>query len=203
MDDLDVLASRPKLRLLRYLATHEGVITGRALARAAGVEAKRAAEALADLVNAGLVQRRRAGRAFLYAINRNSYVVDQILLPAFLNERDWPERLGEEVLRSVAGAHSVILYGSWAKKKAKPESDVDLLVVASPNHKDRAPGFQERIDETRGKMSERFGRLVSLLVLSRHEVRRRLRRRDALIREIIAQGRVLAGSSLAEVLGRG
>jgi len=201
--DLEVIASRSKLRLLRYLAAHDGAITGRALAQAAGVEAKRASEALAGLVNAGLVQRRRAGRAFLYSINRDSYIVDQILLPAFLHERHWLERLGQEVLSSIPNASSVILYGSWAKKTANPESDVDLLVVASSNSLDRAPGFQDTIDETRGKMSERFGRPVSLLVLRRDEVRRRLRRRDTLIREIIAQGRVLAGSSLAEVLGRG
>ncbi len=201
--DLDVVASRPKLRLLRYLSTHEGPITGRALAQAAGVEAKRAAEALAGLVSAGLVQRRRAGRAFLYSLNRNSYVVDQILLPAFVNERDWLERLGDEILHSVPTVQSVILYGSWAKRKAKLESDVDLLLVARPSRKSGASGFQETIDETRGKMTERFGRPVSLLVLSRDEVRRRLRRRDALIREIVAQGRVLAGSGLAEVIGRG
>jgi len=199
---LDVLGSRPKLRLLRYLSTHEGVFTGRALAQAAGVESKRAAEALNDLVGAGVVQRRRAGRAFLYSINRNSYIVDQILLPAFVSERDWLERLGEEIVRSVPGIHSVILYGSWAKRKAKLESDVDLLLIASPRPKNRALHFQERIDEIRGRLTERYGRPVSLLVLSRDEFRRRLRTRDALVREIIAQGRVLAGSSLAEVAGR-
>src|SRR2546422_9683019 len=200
---LDVLGSRPKLRLLRYLSTHEGLFTGRALAQAAGVEAKRAAEALNELVGAGMVQRRRAGRAFLYSINRNSYVVDQILLPAFVNERDWLNRLGEEMLRSVPRIHSVVLYGSWAKKMANLESDVDLLLIASANPKNRALRFQERIDEARGRLTGRYGKPVSLLVLSRDEFRRRLRKRDALVREIIAQGRVLAGSALAEVLGRG
>ena len=117
---LDVLGSRPKLRLLRYLATHEGAFTGRALAQAAGVEAKRAAEALADLVATGLVQRRRAGRAFLCSINRNNYVVEEILLPAFVNERDWLDRLGDEIRRSAPGIDSVILYQAqrvvdWAR----------------------------------------------------------------------------------------
>ena len=80
---LDILASKPKVRLLRYLSTHEGAITGRALAQAAGVEARRAAEALATLFDARLVQRRGARRAFLYSINRNIYLVDQILAPRF------------------------------------------------------------------------------------------------------------------------
>lgn len=198
---LDVLGSKPKLRLLRYLSTHEGPLTGRALAQAAGVEAKRAAEALAELVATGVVQRRRAGRAFLYSVNRNNYVANEILLPAFLNERDWLERLGEEIRRSIPGIDSVILYGSWAKQKARPGSDVDLVLVASPkSNRTRTLQSSERIDETRGRMSERFGRPVSLLVLNPAELRRRLRKHDPLLREIVAQGRVLAGRSLAEVV---
>ena len=199
---LDVLGSRPKLRLLRYLSTHEGASTGRALAQAAGVDPKRAAEALAELVGTGLVQRRRAGRAFLYSINRNNYVVGEILLPAFVNERNWLERLGDEIRRSVSGIDSVILYGSWAKKKARPQSDVDLLLVASPQRsKERA--LQERVDDTRARMSERYGRPISLLILGPDDLRRRLRKRDPFIRDVIAQGRVLAGASLTEVVGRG
>jgi predicted nucleotidyltransferase len=198
---LDVLGSRPKLRLLRYLSTHEGAFTGRALAQAAGVEAKRAAEALAALVATGVVQRRRAGRAFLYSINRNNYVVTEILLPAFLNERHWLERLGEEIRRSIPGIDSVILYGSWAKQKARSESDVDLLLVASPkSNRTRALQSPERIDDTRGRMSERYGRPVSLLLLDPAELRRRLRRHDPLLREIVTRGRVLAGRGLAEVI---
>ncbi len=201
---LDVLGSRPKLRLLRYLATHEGPFTGRALAQAAGVEPKRAAEALTDLVATGLVQRRRAGRAFLYSITRNNYVVEEILLPAFVNERDWLERLGDEIRRSAPGIDSVILYGSWAKKRARSESDVDLLLVASQNlTKDRTLRLQETLDATRARMSERYARPISLLIVDPEDLRRRLRKRDPFIRQIIAQGRVLAGSSLTEVVGRG
>jgi len=201
---LDVLGSRPKLRLLRYLSTHEGLHTGRALARAAGVESKRAAEALVDLVGAGLVDRSRAGRAFLYSINRNNYAVGEILLPAFTNERDWLERLGDEIRRSVPGIVSVILYGSWSTGKAQPQSDVDLLLVTSPKvSKDRALQLQERADDIRARMSERYGRPISLLIVGPDDLRRRLRKRDRFIREILAGGRALAGSSLAEVVGRG
>ncbi len=200
---LDTLASRPKLRLLRYLATHQGAFTGRALAQAAGVEAKRASEALADLVEAGLVERRRAGRAFLYSMNRNSYVASEILLPAFEHERDWLKQLGGEIRRSVPGIESVILYGSWARNKARPGSDIDLLVVMGPKKgKDFKRELQEELDDTRSRMTERYGRPISLLILDRDEVRRRVRRRDVFLREIIAQGKVIAGSGMTEIIGR-
>jgi len=201
---LDLLGSRPKLRLLRYLATHEELQTGRALAHAAGVEPKRAAEALADLVEAGLVRRRRAGRAFLYSINRDNYAVAEILLPAFINERDWLKRLGDEIRRSLPGIDSVILYGSWAKGKAQPQSDVDLLLVTRPNvGKSQAIQLQERADDIRVRMSERYGRPISLLIVGLENLRRRLRKRDRFIREILAEGQVLAGSSLGEVVAHG
>jgi len=155
------------------------------------------------LVETGLVQRRRAGRAFLYSINRNAYVVDEILLPAFANERDWLKRLGDEIRRSAPGIVSVILYGSWAKKTARQQSDVDLLLVASPRlGKDDALRLQESLDDTRERMSERYGRPVSLLLIDPADLRHRLRKRDPFIREVVAQGRVLAGAGLAEVLGR-
>src|SRR6516164_3617446 len=80
------------------------------------------------------------------------------LPPAFVNERDWLERLVEEILGSVPTALSVVLSGSWAKRKAKSESGVDLLLIVRPNHKSRGPEVHERIDETRGKMTGRFGR---------------------------------------------
>ncbi len=167
------------------------------------MEPKRAGEALADLVATGLVRRRRAGRAFLYSVNRKNYVVEKILLPAFVNERDWLERLGDEILRSAPDIDSVILYGSWAQKKARSQSDVDLLLVASQNlTKDRALRLQERLDDTRARMSERYARPISLLIVGSEDLRHRLRKRDPFIREIIAQGRVLAGSSLTEVVGR-
>ncbi len=200
---LDILGSRPKLRLLRYLATHDGALTGRALAQAAGVDPKRAAEALMDLIEAGLVQRRRAGRAFLYSINRNTFMVGEILLPAFANEQNWLERLGDEIRRSAPGIDSVILYGSWARNQARPQSDVDLLLVASPHlGKERALRLKETLDETRARMTERYGQPISLLIIDPADLRRRLRRRDPFIREIIAQGRVLAGANLTEVVGR-
>ncbi|MHB8731058.1 MAG: nucleotidyltransferase domain-containing protein [bacterium] len=157
-----------------------------------------------DLIETGLIRRRRAGRAFLYTINRDTFMVSEILLPAFANEQNWLERLGDEIQRSAPGIDSVILYGSWARNKARPQSDVDLLLVTSPPFgKERALRLKETLDEIRARMTERYGLPISLLIIDPADLRRRLRKGDSFIREIIAQGRVLAGSSLAEVVSGG
>lgn len=197
---LDLLASRPIVRILRYLAAHPGAHTGRHLAIASGVASSRAVEALSRLVEVGALQRRRAGRAYLYSLNESSYLVSDILLPGFRAEARWLEALGTEVLTALDDiADTVILYGSWARGKAEPISDVDLLVVIRAAH--TKAQAERALEPERGRLAERFGRPVSLLVVGRGEFRRRLRRGDRLIREIVREGRVVAGRSVAEVVG--
>jgi DNA-binding transcriptional ArsR family regulator len=120
---LDSLASKPKVRILRHLATHSGRFTGREIALAASVEAKRASQALADLVDMGVVMRLPAGRAYLYTLNRRSYLVSKILIPAFQHEEGWLEELGRAVYRlGLKSIDTVLLYGSWARGQASAAS---------------------------------------------------------------------------------
>jgi predicted nucleotidyltransferase len=153
---------------------------------------------LERLTREGVIERRRAGTAYLYSLNRNRYVVTEILEPAFQNEARWLERLGEEVLAALRpSVESVILYGSWAREAATPRSDVDLLLVAP----DEAPreAVEGRMDELRGRLGDRFGRFISMIVMTAEEVRAKLEAGDGLVRSIAGEGRVLAGRSLAEI----
>jgi predicted nucleotidyltransferase len=202
---LDALASKPKVRILRYLATHSGRFTGREISLAARVEAKRASQALADLVDMGVVIRLPAGRAYLYSLNRRSYLVSKILVPAFQHEEGWLEALGRAVYRlGPKSIDAVLLYGSWARGQASRRSDVDLLVIVEAKDQKRrkatAKIVRDQLDKYRQELSERFGHSISVLVLDRGEVKRRLRENDKFIHEIIAQSKVLAGRPLSEVV---
>ncbi len=197
---LDLIASKPKVRLLRYLAFHTGEFSGLELARATASDAKRTREVLADLVGMDLVTRRVVGRASLYALNRKHYAVGSILLPAFRREMEWLEQLGRSVL-SVAPKQilSVMLYGSWARGEARPDSDIDLLVVAAGNGRTTAE-LEHRLVQYRTRAMDRFGRPVSFLLKTPREVASRIRSRDRFFREVLTQGRVLAGRSISEVI---
>lgn len=199
---LDMLASRPVVRIVRYLVSHPGAFTGRQLAGAAKVTHARALEALATLSRLGIVDRRRVGRAYLFSLNRGSYLVSDIISPAFRREADWLIRLGHEVKRS-GGEHveAVVLYGSWARGEASLRSDVDLLVLS--NIPGAAREVTSRLDRARVRLSDRFGRSISFLVLPVREFRNRIRERDRMLREVLREGRSLAGRSLVELTGRG
>lgn len=198
---LDQLASKPKLRVLRYMARHAEPTTGRQLALGAGVQPKRAREALASLAGLGLVHERKAGRASLYTLNRSHYAVRSILIPGFKRETGWLDELGRRLV-AVAGpqVRSVMLYGSWARGTGRPTSDVDLLLVVREGT--RKEVLERRLDGVRTMTLSAFGVPVALLVLSVGEIRDRVRSRSRFIREIVEQGRVLAGQPLSDVLRR-
>ncbi len=199
---LELVVSLPKLRLMRYLHAHDGSFTGRELARAVGSDPKNVLLALKELVEAGLVHRRRAGKAYLYSLNRVNFLVSDVLIPALQHEQGWFQALGAEVAAAVGPvAESVILYGSWARGRAGPSSDIDLLLVISP--KARKDDVEEKLAGLRTHLADRFGHPLSFLIMTRTGFRSRLRRGDSLVDEIVEQGRVLTGRPVAELIGRG
>lgn len=198
---LDLIASPTKLRLLRCLWTSGAAHTGRELARAVGMDPKNAALALRDLTEGGLVVRRPAGRAYLYSFNVRNYLAGEVghLLEA---ERNWPQALAAEV-RDAAGARAetVVLFGSRARGEAGMRSDIDLLIVIR-SHSD-PEAVKERLNSQRLRLEERYGHALSFLVMTRSGLRDKVREGDRLALDIVAQGQVLAGKPLSELMAYG
>jgi len=88
-------------------------------------------------------------------------------------------RVGEEF-----GADRVILFGSYARGDANPDSDVDILVIGP-----FAGRSVDRSVEIRMKLRPSFP--MDLLVRTPDKVRERVEMGDAFMREIVERGRVL------------
>lgn len=199
--NLDILGNRVRVRILRYLARSGGEHTGRSLARALGEQHKQVLAALRLLWQAGLLVRKAAPPAYLYSLNLTHYLVKEVLLPAFQAEASWLDALGQEVQQAGGeGVESVLLFGSLARDiaVADPESDVDIAVlVDEPAHLENV---RRVLEAEQGAFHERFGHAVSPMVLSVDQFRRRLRKRDPLIRNMVRDGQVIAGRPVAELL---
>ena len=78
----------------------------------------------------------------------------------------------------------IILFGSCARGKPTPDSDVDLLVVMRTRRRpaEQATAIRQAVD---------FPFPVDLLVRTPQQVRDRLAMGDCFIREIVTQGKVL------------
>jgi predicted nucleotidyltransferase len=78
----------------------------------------------------------------------------------------------------------IILYGSQATGKARPESDIDFFVI-----KQTAEGFFRRCASVKRLLRDLRGKTpVSPIVLTPEEVKKRLERRDQFIEQILNRG---------------
>ena len=79
----------------------------------------------------------------------------------------------------------VILFGSYARGKPTPESDIDFLIIF-PDKKDSAKRYSAISQELEPRPFP-----MDLLIRSRQEIQDRLRKGDSFIREIVDRGKVL------------
>ena len=95
---------------------------------------------------------------------------------------------------------SVILFGSAARGDARPDSDLDLLVLAEDRlRSEAADEFLAAVSE---RLRARYGARASVLMLSIPEARKRLEAGDPLMQSVLRDGRALLGAPVQEVLGK-
>jgi predicted transcriptional regulator len=114
--------------VLTLLTSANRPLTGRAIARESGASHGGVQRALEHLVAEGIVTRERAGRAFLYRLNRDHLAARWIEGLASLR-LELIERLREKVAAWQVPADAVVLLGSAARNEAGQRSDIDLLVI--------------------------------------------------------------------------
>jgi predicted nucleotidyltransferase len=114
--------------VLTLLARADQPFTGRAIERESGASHGGVQRALEHLVAEGIVTRERAGRAFLYRLNRDHLAAPWIEGLASLRLQ-LIGRLRETVAAWQVPADAVVLFGSAARNEAGQRSDIDLLVI--------------------------------------------------------------------------
>jgi UTP:GlnB (protein PII) uridylyltransferase len=200
-----VLGTTTKVQLLRALLPLCAPVTGREVQRLAGVRSTAGVRrALEELTSAGILVRSGSSTTHQYQINRDHYLIAQ-LEALFEVERGQMGRLADAVEAALAAAgvrgavRSVVVFGSQARGDARPDSDLDLLLITSD---------AERVDEVEaavlgaaGSMAAHLGLRVSPIVLAAERAAGRTRDGDLLMQNILAEGRTLLGESLAEVTG--
>lgn len=91
-------------------------------------------------------------------------------------------------LRDEYGAEAVILYGSRADGRARPDSDVDLMIIKSGLSGDEA----ERFREVNAILSDfRREYLLDTHVVTRKQIEGMLAQGNHFVQDVILQGRVL------------
>ena len=194
-----ILGQQSKLEALRALAPEGAELTGREIARRTGLSHPIVHKALRDLVAEGIVARKDVPPSHQFRLNRNHWVVAEIICPMFEKESGWMEHLARSVARGIPKpVVSVILYGSAVKGGMTPRSDIDVLfLVSSMQQKKR---IEDWVFDCGRRVYEAFGHPLAPVILTLTEFRKEHERGREFAKEIGYAGRVIHGKLLTEVL---
>lgn len=196
--DLERLFRAPgQISVLRALWKAPSPVTGRQVQQLAGVHNLTTTKCLEDLEQLGLLQRRAAGRAYLYSLKRSHRLIRHLVDPIFKAEETAPARFVQELGRILnKQCLSAVVYGSVARGEAHISSDVDLLVVV----KDDKTGerFATKAQPKAEKLvREGWSLMLEVNVKTRSQLIKAWNSR--LLKKIRKEGQLVSGASLEEV----
>ena len=90
------------------------------------------------------------------------------------------------------------VFGSMARKEDTPKSDIDLLILTKD--KSSLDKINAVIDKLNIKMAQEFGTAISPYILTKSEIRRKHQKKEALIRSILDNNRLLYGEPIERIL---
>lgn len=175
-------------------------LTGREVARLVHRGSQKAVALTLDrLVEQGLVDRERAGRAYLHVLNRDHLAAPAIdVLAAMRNEL--LARLRAILAEwSPAPVHAS-LFGSAARADGDTSSDIDLLVVRPDGIDDEDLDWRAQVDALVSSVQRWTGNDASVIELSETEFRELPRHRPPILQDLREDGLDLAGTALVDVL---
>jgi predicted nucleotidyltransferase len=186
----EVLGSKLKIRIIRTLHESGRPMTGMKLAQAAGYSHTQTYKALDELEMLGVITKDYAGASHIYSINPRSYVVNEMLAPALIAEKEilhalasrFYDRVGKDLI-------SITLYGSVARRRDDPGSDIDLILIV----RDTADleSLEDLVAEVSLDAALEFGGPVSAFAVSESEYLRRLSEATAMWADVKSEGQTI------------
>lgn len=153
--------------VLKVLSRTTHGLTGRRVADLVAKGSQRGvADVLTRLTEQGVVERRQAGSAYLYELNRAHLAADAVLSLASAAAR-LDERIATAVAAWDAPAEFVVRFGSSATGEMRLDSDIDLLVVGPTN----VSGWDEQTFDLAMLVAQATGNDARILEYSSDELR--------------------------------
>jgi predicted nucleotidyltransferase len=166
----EIFSSKVKIAVIKLMCLNpEKKYSGREMARLLNISASRVSEVLELFRKNTMVNRERVGRASQWSLNKESILVNEVSGLINLEWKIYKElksRIYETLIREKS-ILKVILYGSVARKREKPESDIDVFILVKTK-KDK-----EMAAELVGKLNKyllpRYGNVISEAIYSERE----------------------------------
>lgn len=186
-------------RVLAVLTGTTAELNLRTIAQLSGVSQAQASRILPGLVELGVVERREVPPSSLFRL-----VPEHVAARCILDLAGSTDRVLDEIGRTARALPvppvSVIVFGSFARREAGPDSDIDLVVVRPGRIDEDDDRWSSSIERWRNGVRRLTGNPVEVLEVSADEAASRLAGRSQLWNEIRREGRVVHGVSLDRLL---
>jgi len=172
---LDVLNSRVKIKIIKFLLTHEASMSEREIASILKVSHMSINRTMQDLTDLNFVNFITVGKAHLWKVNQKSYAYRALseLIKGVSNIKEPMEGLKKTLLRELPKnlIKRVVLFGSVAKGMEKVTSDIDIFILV----KDRQS--KEKIEPSIEKLSsicfDIYGNRLAPYILTEREMKQK------------------------------
>ena len=169
---LDVLNSKTKAKIVKFLLTHKASMSEREIASVLKVSHMSVNRIMRELADMNFVHYVTVGKAHLWRVNRKSYVFK--LLSEVIKGSDIKnplEELKKTILKHLPKTliKKVTLFGSIAKESEKVDSDIDVFILVKD--KQGKEKIDSSIDTLSNACVELYGNRLAPYVLTEREMR--------------------------------
>lgn len=185
-------------RVLAVLADTTAELNLRTIAQLAGVSQAQASRVLPGLVELGVVERREVPPASLFRLVPE-HVASRALLALARSTDTVLDEVGRLAASLPHAPMSIIIFGSFTRREAGPDSDIDVLVVRPADVDEDDEDWATSLEEWRGDVRRLAGNPVEVLEVSTDEAAARVAGRSPLWAEIRRDGRVVHGLDLDDL----
>lgn len=185
-------------RVLEVLAQTTAELNLSTLARLAGVSLAQASRVMPGLVNLGLVERREIPPSSLFRLVRENVAAQAIIHLA--RSRDTAlDRIGAAAADLPFSPVSVIVFGSFARGEADEHSDLDAIIVRPDDVDEDDDAWAIAIERWRSDAQAITGNRIEILEVTDRDARTKLAGPAPLWRDVVRDGIVVDGLTIAEL----
>ncbi|NLD76105.1 MAG: helix-turn-helix domain-containing protein [Acidimicrobiales bacterium] len=189
-------------RVLAVLAETTAELNLRTIAQLAGISQAQASRLLPELVALGIIERREVPPSSLFRLVPEHVASRAILALARSSDAALVE-MGRLAAALAQPPASVIVFGSFARREADVDSDIDVVVVRPTSVDEDDDLWSASLEAWRTEVRRLTGNPVEILEVSEHDAATKLAGRGQVWVDIRRDGRVVHGLGTDELKAEG
>jgi predicted nucleotidyltransferase len=196
MDVLNFKKSKTREKILRlFFADIDEKYYLRELERILDISAGNIRKELLSLEKSSILTRETAGNQVYYSLNKNSPIFDEFKKIVF--KTIGVEGFLKQVLANISQIQVAFIFGSFAREQEDSLSDIDLLIIGTPD--------EDVLIKEISSAEKELRREINFSIFAPEDVRKFLKNKDVFLEEVIEKSKIFIISDrneLGKIIGR-